>query len=286
MAAFAIVMYPHAKVAAGRIAQVTGAESMGDGTEEQDVTFRGDVDFDHVTFRYQDADEPALRDIDIHIKAGQKVSVIGGTGSGKSTWSSSCWASACPRRGASALMAWTPAQWGRRTVRRNISAVLQKTAIYSGTVRDNLLMGNPAAGEAAMREAARIAQIGDFIDTLEAGLRPRAGPGGEEPVGGQKQRLAIARAVLKNAPIYLFDDSFSALDFLTEARLRQELNERMAGHTRIVITQRVTSAMDSDVIFVMDQGRIVDRGRHQELLDRCAIYREIYASQTGGGDRR
>ena len=286
MAAFAIVMYPHAKVAAGRIAQVTGAESMGDGTEEKDVTFRGDVDFDHVTVRYQDADEPALRDIDIHIKAGQKVSVIGGTGSGKSTLVQLMLGFRLPTEGSIRFDGVDAGQWGRRTVRRNISAVLQKTAIYSGTVRDNLLMGNPAAGEAAMREAARIAQIGDFIDTLEAGYDHELVQAGKNLSGGQKQRLAIARAVLKNAPLYLFDDSFSALDFLTEARLRQELNERMAGHTRIVITQRVTSAMDSDVIFVMDQGRIVDRGRHQELMDRCAIYREIYASQTGGGDRR
>ena len=211
---------------------------------------------------------------------------LGSTGSGKSTLVQLMLGFRLPTEGSIRFDGVDAGQWGRRTVRRNISAVLQKTAIYSGTVRDNLLMGNPAAGEAAMREAARIAQIGDFIDTLEAGYDHELVQAGKNLSGGQKQRLAIARAVLKNAPIYLFDDSFSALDFLTEARLRQELNERMAGHTRIVITQRVTSAMDSDVIFVMDQGRIVDRGRHQELLDRCAIYREIYASQTGGGDRR
>lgn len=105
---------------------------------------------------------------------------------------------------------------------------------------------------------------------------------GKNLSGGQKQRLNIARAVLKNAPIYLFDDSFSALDFLTEARLREELNTGMAGRTRIIITQRVTSAMDSDCIFVMDQGRLVGQGKHRELLESCPIYREIYASQTGG----
>ena len=286
MAAFAIVMYPHAKVAAGRIAQVTRAESMGEGEEEKDAVFRGDVDFDHVTFRYQDADEPALSDIDLHIKAGQKVSVIGGTGSGKSTLVQLMLGFRLPTEGTIRFDGRDAKAWGYRTVRRNISAVLQKTAIYSGAVRDNLLMGDPAAGEAELREAARIAQIGDVIDTLDKGYDHELVQAGKNLSGGQKQRLAIARAVLKNAPIYLFDDSFSALDFLTEARLRQELNERMADHTRIIITQRVTSAMDSDVIFVMDQGRIVDSGQHRELLERCAIYREIYASQTGGGECR
>ena len=172
--------------------------------------------------------------------------------------------------------------WSARTIRRNISAVLQKTAIYSGTIRDNLLMGDPGAGEERLREAARIAQISTFIEGLDQGYDHELIQAGKNLSGGQKQRLNIARAVLKNAPIYLFDDSFSALDFLTEARLREELNTGMAGRTRIIITQRVTSAMDSDCIFVMDQGRLVGQGKHRELLESCPIYREIYASQTGG----
>jgi len=282
MAAFAIVMYPHAKVAAGRIAQVTHARGMADQGGGQEAVFRGDVDLDHVTFRYEDADEPAVSDISMHIKAGQRVSIIGGTGSGKSTLVQLLLSFRAPTEGTVRFDGVDAREWGARTVRRNISAVLQKTAIYSGTVRENLLMGDRTAGEAALREAARIAQIGDFIDTLENGYDHELVQAGKNLSGGQKQRLSIARAVLKNAPIYLFDDSFSALDFLTEARLREELNTRMAGHTRITITQRVTSAMDSDCIFVMDRGRMIDSGRHQELLDRCAIYREIYASQTGG----
>ena len=281
MAAMSIAAYPHTKVAADRISQITSAVGMAQGTEDETV-FHGDIDFENVTFRYDDADEPALSDITLHIKAGQKISVIGGTGSGKSTLAQLLLAFRAPSKGTIRFDGKDAAEWGGKTIRRNISAVLQKTAIYSGTVRDNILMGDPSASEAQIREAARIAQIADFIDSLEDGYNHELVQAGKNLSGGQKQRLSIARAVLKNAPIYLFDDSFSALDFLTEARLRQELNRGMAGHTRIIITQRVTSAMDSDCIYVMDRGRIVDSGVHSQLLERCTIYREIYASQTGG----
>lgn len=281
MAAFAMVMYPHAQVAADRIAQVTQARSMAD-EPEQAVRFRGDVDFDHVTFRYEDADESALSDIDLHIRSGEKISIIGGTGSGKSTLVQLMLGFRVPTQGSIRFDGRDARQWGAPTVRRNISAVLQKTAIFSGSVRENLLMGDPQADEERLRQAARAAQIGEFIDTLDRGYDHELVQAGKNLSGGQKQRLSIARAILKNGSIFLFDDSFSALDFLTEAKLRQELNTTMGGRTRIIITQRVTSAMDSDRIYVMDQGRIVDCGRHEELLERCRIYREIYASQTGG----
>ena len=281
MAAFAMVMYPHAQVAADRIAQVTRAQSMAD-EPEQTVRFRGDVDFDHVTFRYEDADESALSDIDLHIRAGEKISIIGGTGSGKSTLVQLMLGFRAPTQGSIRFDGRDARQWGAPTVRRNISAVLQKTAIFSGSVRENLLMGDPGAGEERLRQVARAAQIGEFIDTLDRGYDHELVQAGKNLSGGQKQRLSIARAILKDAPIFLFDDSFSALDFLTEAKLRQELNTTLGSRTRIVITQRVTSAMDSDRIYVMDQGRIVDCGRHEELLERCRIYQEIYASQTGG----
>ena len=170
----------------------------------------------------------------------------------------------------------------RKTVRKNISCVLQKTAVYSGTIRHNIQMGRPDAADEEIMAAAKIAQLGDFIASLPDGLDHEVEQSGKNLSGGQKQRLCIARAILKDAPVYIFDDSFSALDFLTEANLRRELNEKIAGKTQIVITQRVTSAMRSDQIFVMDKGRLVDHGTHTELLSRCNIYREIYASQTGG----
>ena len=134
----------------------------------------------------------------------------------------------------------------------------------------------------AQREAARIAQLADFIASCDGGLSYEIRQAGKNLSGGQKQRLAIARAIIKDAPIYIFDDSFSALDFLTEKNLRTALNRRIAGRTQIVVTQRITSAMGADCIFVMDGGCLVDSGTHNELLARCRIYREIYASQTGG----
>ena len=146
-------------------------------------------------------------------------------------------------------------------------------------------MGNPEASEQQLAEAAELAQLSDFIASCEGGMRYEIRQAGKNLSGGQKQRLAIARAVVKEAPIYIFDDSFSALDFLTEKKLRAALNERIAGKTQIVVTQRVTSAMSADCIFVMDQGRLVDAGTHTELLERCRIYQEIFASQTGGGKK-
>ncbi len=281
MAAMSIAMFPHAKVASERIAQIMTARGMVQSTEDPSV-FQGDIELENVTFRYDDADEAAISDVTLHIKPGQKISIIGGTGSGKSTLAQLLLAFRAPSEGRILFDGKDAQAWGGQTVRRNISAVLQKTVIFSGTVRENILMGDTNASDTQMREAARIAQISDFIETLEDGYDHELVQAGKNLSGGQKQRLSIARAVLKNAPIYLFDDSFSALDFLTEAKLRQELNRGMANHTRIIITQRVTSAMDSDCIFVMDRGRIVDSGTHEELLSRCSLYREIYASQTGG----
>ena len=143
-------------------------------------------------------------------------------------------------------------------------------------------MGRPGAAEAEILEAADIAQLTPFLSSLPERLEHPLQQSGKNLSGGQKQRLCIARAILKDAPIYVFDDSFSALDFLTEANLRRSLNEKIQGKTQIVITQRITSAMNADHIFVMDRGRLVDDGVHAELLSRCKIYQEIYASQTGG----
>ena len=154
--------------------------------------------------------------------------------------------------------------------------------LYAGTVAENLRMGKPEATDEELWEVLELAQIADFLREKPEGLNFKLEQAGTNISGGQKQRLAIARALLKDAPIYIFDDSFSALDFLTEAKVRKALNERLAGKTRIVITQRVVSAMHSDRIFVLADGAIAGAGTHAELLDNCEIYREIYISQTGG----
>ena len=283
MAAFALVMFPHAKVAAERIGEITHAEGMQNQSSARSVVLQGDVRLEGVSFRYENADRPAVEDISLHITPGQKISIIGGTGSGKSTLVQLLLGFRQPTEGEIFFDHVPSRELGGETVRDNISVVLQKTAIYSGTVRDNLLMGKPDATEEELWQAASAAQIGEFIRSLEQGLDHELVQAGKNLSGGQKQRLSIARAMLKDAPIYLFDDSFSALDFLTEARIREELNHRLRHRTRIIITQRVTSAMDSDCIYVMDRGRIVGQGTHGELLENCGIYGQIYASQTGGG---
>ena len=288
MAAFALVMYPHAKVAAGRIGEVMDADMMtetaGENAEEGAV-FAGEIRMEHVTFRYEGADAAAVSDISLHIAPGERVAIIGGTGSGKSTLVQLLMAFRLSTEGKIYFDGRDAATLSRRTIRQNISCVLQRAGIYSGTIRENIAMGRPGASEEEIMEAAAVAQMTDYIKAQPEGLDHRLEQAGKNLSGGQKQRISIARAVLKNAPIYLFDDSFSALDFMTEANLRRALAEKAAGRTQIVVTQRVTSAMSSDRIFVMDGGRLVDSGTHAELLERCDVYREIYLSQTGGERR-
>ena len=281
-AGFVFVAAPQAKVAGDRIGEVLRVNGDDDKITAEDIKFSGDVVFDHVTFKYEGAAEPAVSDISFHIKPGQKVSIIGGTGSGKSTLVSLMLCFRMPTDGTVKYDGRATETLSHQTVRDNLSCVLQHSSIYSGTVRENILMGKPDATDAEICEAAQVAQLSSFVDTLNGGYDYVLNQAGKNISGGQKQRISIARAVVKNAPIYIFDDSFSALDFLTEKNLRAKLAEKAAGHTQIVITQRVTSAMSSDVIFVMDGGKIVDRGTHSELLERCQIYKEIYASQTGG----
>ncbi len=284
MAAFALVMYPHAKVAAGRIGEVMAAKTVDD-TPGEDITFAGDIRMEDVTFCYEGADAAAVSHVTLHIAPGEKAAIIGGTGSGKSTLVQLLMAFRQPTEGKIYYDGRDAATLNRRTIRQNISCVLQRAGIYSGTIRENIAMGRPDAAEEEIWQAAAVAQMTDYIKAQPKGLDHVLVQAGKNLSGGQKQRVSIARAVLKNAPIYLFDDSFSALDFMTEANLRRALAEKAAGKTQIVVTQRVTSAMNSDKIFVMDGGRLVDTGTHRELLERCGVYREIYLSQTGG-DRR
>ena len=284
MAAFSIVMYPHAKVAAKRIGEVLEVESPAE-PEEEALQFSGDIRLENLSFGYEGAAENAVSNINLHIRPGQQAAIIGGTGSGKSTLVQLLMGFRRPSGGHIYFDGQDSMSISPKTIRANISCVLQKAAIYSGTIRKNIAMGKPGATEEELLAAAEIAQMGEYLASLPDGLDHELTQAGKNLSGGQKQRVCIARAVLKNAPIYIFDDSFSALDFLTEARLRRALSERTAGKTRIVITQRVSSAMSCDCIFVMDTGRLVDAGSHQELLERCKIYQEIYVSQTGGERR-
>lgn len=282
MGAFTIIMFPQARVAADRIGQVLSAEGMADPIARQDMRFTGDIRFKHVSFRYEGAAESALKDIDLHIKPGEKVAVIGGTGAGKSTLISMLLGFRMPTEGQVYLDGMPTTELSRHTMRENMSCVLQNATIYSGTIRENVKMGRLDASDEEILEALSVAQARKFVDGFTDGLDHEIKQSGKNLSGGQKQRLSIARAVLKNAPIYIFDDSFSALDFLTEANLRGALARKTAGKTQIIVTQRVTSAMHCSRIFVMEDGMVVGQGSHQSLLENCPVYREIYASQTGG----
>ena len=167
-------------------------------------------------------------------------------------------------------------------LRSVLGLVPQKAVLFSGDIASNVKFAHEDISDEKMKKAAEIAQATEFIDSKPEKYESPISQGGTNVSGGQKQRLSIARAVAAEPKIFLFDDSFSALDFLTEAKLRATLNRNLAGKTQLIITQRVTSAMHCDVIFVMDGGALVDSGTHAQLLERCGVYREIYASQTGG----
>ena len=280
-AAFAIVMVPHAAVACRRILQVMDLPDDGreNGAEGE---LCGDIALEHVTFSFEEGAEPAVRDVTMEIFAGKRVAIIGSTGSGKSALVQLLLGFQQPQSGKIRLDGRDSTELSGSCIRRQISCVLQKTAIYAGTIRENVAMGKAGATDEEVWRALEIAQMKDYVESLPDGLDHRLELSGSNLSGGQRQRLAIARALIKDAPIYIFDDSFSALDFLTEARLRARLGEELKGKTQIVVTQRVTTAKNSDCIFVMDQGRVLDWGRHEELLPRCRVYREIYLSQTGG----
>lgn len=284
MASFAIVMLPRAQVASKRIGEVLDAEGMGQNENGIRHELSGNIRFENVSFSYGGANY-AVNNVSLNIEKGQKVAIIGGTGSGKSTLVSLMLGFRMPTQGRVLLDEISTTDLALSCVRDGISSVLQGSAIYTGTIAENIRMGKPGASDEELYEAAKIAQLSDFIETLDGKLEYEITQAGKNLSGGQKQRLSIARAIVKEAPIYIFDDSFSALDFLTEKKLRSALNERICGKTQIVITQRITSAMSSDCIFVMEKGELIDAGKHQELLERCEVYREIYASQTGGGTK-
>ncbi len=277
-----IVALPHIRVTLKRLKQITESTGLEEEKPAEGLVFSGAVDLDHAGYTYPGSSLPALSGVDLHIKAGEWVSVIGGTGAGKTTLAELLLAFRAPTEGRLSFDGRDAATIPPKDIRANVSCALQKSMLYAGTVAENLRMGRPEATDEELWAALELAQIADFFKEKPEGLAFRLEPAATNISGGQKQRLAIARAILKDAPIYIFDDSFSALDFITEAKVRRALNEKLQGKTRIVITQRVVSAMHSDRIFVLADGALAGAGTHEELLKSCSIYREIYLSQTGG----
>ena len=272
---------PQLRVSVRRIAEVLHlpGQPAAEGDTER---LGGSVRFDHVTFRYPGAEAPALSDVSICVEPGEIAAIIGGTGSGKTTVVKLLLDFYAPTGGQISLGGRAYETLSRETVRDNLSVALQKSMIFEGTVAENIRMGNPGASDEAVCEAVAIAQLQDFLDAHEEGLAYALTQSGTNISGGQKQRVNIARTLIKDAAVYVFDDSFSALDYLTESRLRLALNRRLAGKTQIIVTQRAATAMRCDRIYVFDRGCVVGAGTHEQLLETCPIYREICDSQLGG----
>ena len=243
----------------------------------------GSIDFDHVSFKYNtEASEWILRDVTLHIRSGQTVGILGGTGSAKTTL-----VSLIPRlyeatEGTVSVGGRPAADYTMEHLRDQVSVVLQKNTLFSGTIRENLLWGNPDATEEELWAACRSACADEFLERMPDGLDTDLGQGGVNVSGGQKQRLCIARAILKRPKVLILDDSTSAVDTATDAKIRAAFASELKDTTKLIIAQRVTSVCDADLILVMDGGRVAAQGTHEELMKNCDIYREVYESQQEG----
>ena len=277
------IMLPRAGVAAERIDEVlntepgiTDKESVKDGQLEQ---VKGEVRFEHVSFRYPDADEDALKDIDFTALPGMTTAIIGSTGCGKSTL-----LHLIPRfydvtGGKITIDGVDIRDISQHKLRSLLGFVPQKGVLFSGDIASNIKFGGSHITDEAMAEAARIAQAEEFITEKPEGYHSEIAQGGTNVSGGQKQRLSIARAIAKDSKIFLFDDSFSALDYKTDVALRRALTEKMRDAAVIIVAQRISTILHADQILVLDEGKIVGRGTHEELLKSCETYQEIARSQ-------
>lgn len=295
MAQMVMVTMPRAKACLDRAREVLELEpSIVDSTDakvplavaaparalagERDVVAR----FDHASFRFADADEDTLHDLTFSCRRGQTTAIIGSTGSGKSTVAKLLLRLHDITRGRVLLGERDVRDITQRELRARVSYVPQKAWLFSGTVASNLRDGLPDATEEQMRHALDVAQS-QFVYNLERGLDAAVAQGGTNFSGGQRQRLAIARAIIKPADLYIFDDSFSALDFKTDAALRAALTQEMRGSALLIIAQRISTILHTDQIIVLKDGEVVGQGRHEELMETCEVYRAIAESQMRGG---
>ncbi len=285
MVSMIMMMITRAIACAKRVAEVLDeVPDITDASASPGVTVAdGSVDFDHVSFKYNDGSEKwNLRDIDLHIKSGMTVGVIGGTGSAKSTL-----VQLIPRlyeaQEGTVRVGGRPVQdYTMEHLRDAVSMVLQKNTLFSGTIRENLLWGDENASDADIEAACEAACAAEFIHRMPEGYDTDLGQGGVNVSGGQKQRLCIARAILKKPRVLILDDSTSAVDTATDAKIRAAFRTQLPDTTKIIIAQRIISVMDADLIVVMDDGRVADAGTHEELMETSEIYRDVYQSQQEG----
>lgn len=276
------IMIPRANVAAKRINEVMETQvSIQDSQEVQSVQEdkKGQIVFEHVSFAYPGADEKTLHDIDFTARKGETVAFIGSTGSGKSTL-----VNLIPRffdvtEGRILVDGVDIRHLKLHDLRERIGYVPQKAVLFSGTIDSNIRYGKEEATEAEVKKAAKIAQAWEFIEEKEEGVDSAIAQGGTNVSGGQKQRLSIARAIAKEPEIYIFDDSFSALDYKTDVVLRRALKKETKDATTLIVAQRISTILHADKILVLDEGRVVGQGTHRELLNSCEVYRQIAMSQ-------
>ena len=287
MLSFVFVMITMSMESAERIVEVLSEKSSLTSPENAVTEVKdGSIDFDGVSFKYsKDAERMALEKVDLHIKSGELIGVLGGTGSSKSTL-----VQLIPRlydvtEGCVKVGGIDVREYDLETLRNNVAVVLQKNVLFSGTIKDNLRWGNPDATDEEMLEACKLAQADEFIQQFPDKYDTWIEQGGANVSGGQKQRLCIARALLKKPKVLILDDSTSAVDTRTDALIRKGFREFIPDTTKIIIAQRVASVQDADRIIVMDGGRICAVGNHEELMKSSEIYREVYTSQNKAGDQ-
>ena len=283
MLSLVIMMFPTSYACAKRIAEVLETESsIVDGKKAlSDRPLRGTVEFKHVTFAYPGADEPVLKDVSFYSGPGEVTAIIGGTGRGKSSILKLIPRLYDPMFGQVLIDGMNAKDYRQEDLRSLVGYVPQKNVLFSGDIGYNLNFGNENGTEADWAEAAQIACAQEFIEKKEQGYHAPIAQGGTNLSGGQRQRTAIARAMMKHPEIYVFDDSFSALDMKTDRQLRQNLKEHIGDATVIMVAQRISTIVDADRILVVDDGQIIGNGTHEELLKTCPLYREIAQIQLG-----
>lgn len=283
MLSMVIMMFPTSYACAKRIAEVLNTKStIVDGSFPlEQRPLRSTVEFRNVTFAYPGADEPVLKDINFISKPGEITAIIGGTGRGKSSIVKLIPRLYDPLFGEILIDGVNIKDYSLKDLRSLIGYVPQKNKLFSGNIAENLNFGNENGNEKDWNEAAKIACANEFIEKKQSGFFDPIAQGGTNLSGGQRQRMAIARAIMKKPEIYVFDDSFSALDMKTDRQLRQNLKESIGDASMIIVAQRISSILNADRILVIDDGRIIGNGTHKELLESCSLYREIAEIQLG-----